>query len=170
MEIKKLAKNALNFGINRFIEILSICVIAIGALLLISLISFSPDDPNFIFPEGTKIKNLLGFRGSFTADLFFQSFGLIALLMPFSLIISGINIFLNKKGKGKANKINFFIKRKGKIPGTHSVIFQTAKETIELKHTAKSRDLFADGAINAAKWLVKKKPGLYNMHDVLKIR
>ena len=80
------------------------------------------------------------------------------------------NIFLNKKGKGKTNKINFFIKRKGKIPGTHSVIFQTPKETIELKHTAKSRDLFADGAINAAKWLANKKPGLYNMHDVLKIR
>jgi len=97
MEIKKLASNAINFGINRFIEILSICVIAIGALLLISLISFSPDDPNFIFPEGTKIKNLLGFRGSFTADLFFQSFGLIALLIPFSLILTGINIFLNKK-------------------------------------------------------------------------
>ncbi|MDB4022632.1 4-hydroxy-tetrahydrodipicolinate reductase [Pelagibacteraceae bacterium] len=80
------------------------------------------------------------------------------------------NIFLNKKGKGKANKINFYIKRKGKIPGTHSVIFQTTKETIELKHIAKSRDLFADGAINAAKWLANKKPGLYNMHDVLKIR
>jgi len=80
------------------------------------------------------------------------------------------NIFLNKKGKGKLNKINFFIKRKGKIPGTHTVIFQTDKETIELKHTAKSRDLFADGAINAAKWLTNKKPGLYNMHDVLKIR
>ncbi len=77
---------------------------------------------------------------------------------------------LNKEGKGKTNKINFFIKRKGKIPGTHSVIFQTPKETIELKHIAKSRDLFADGAINAAKWLANKKPGLYNMHDVLKIR
>ncbi len=80
------------------------------------------------------------------------------------------NIFLNKIGKGKAGKINFFIKRKGKIPGTHSVIFQTPKETIELKHISKSRDLFADGAINAAKWLANKKPGLYNMHDVLKIR
>ena len=79
-------------------------------------------------------------------------------------------IFLNKKGKGKINKINFFIKRKGKIPGTHSVIFQTGKEIIELKHIAKSRDLFADGAINAAKWLAKKKPGLYNMHDVLNIK
>ena len=80
------------------------------------------------------------------------------------------NIFLNKKGKGKSDKINFFIKRQGKVPGTHSVIFQTEKEIIELKHVAKSRDLFADGAINAAKWLANKKPGLYNMHDVLKIR
>lgn len=80
------------------------------------------------------------------------------------------NTFLNKKGKTKIGKINFFIKRKGKIPGTHSVIFQTPKETIELKHVAKSRDLFADGALNAAKWLANKKPGLYNMHDVLQIR
>ena len=97
MEIKKLASNAINFSINRFIEILSISIIAIGVLLLISLISFSPDDPNFIFPEGTNIKNFLGFRGSFSADLFFQSFGLISLLIPFSLIVTGINIFLNKK-------------------------------------------------------------------------
>ena len=79
------------------------------------------------------------------------------------------NIFFNKKGNGKKDKINFFIKREGTIPGTHSVIFQTAKETIELKHIAKSRDLFADGALSAAKWLANKKPGLYNMHDVLKI-
>ena len=75
-----------------------------------------------------------------------------------------------KHGGTGYGKAGIPIKRKGKIPGTHSVIFQTAKETIELKHTAKSRDLFADGAINAAKWLANKKPGLYNMHDVLKIR
>jgi 4-hydroxy-tetrahydrodipicolinate reductase len=80
------------------------------------------------------------------------------------------SVFLNRKGNGKTGKINFFIKREGTIPGTHSVIFQTAKETIELKHVAKSRDLFADGALSAAKWLAHKKPGLYSMHDVLKIR
>ena len=66
-------------------------------LLLISLISFSPDDPNFIFPENTKIKNMLGFQGSFTADLFFQSFGLITFLIPVSFFLIGINIFINKK-------------------------------------------------------------------------
>jgi len=79
-------------------------------------------------------------------------------------------IFLNKKGKGKNNKLNFYIVRKGKIPGTHSVIFENKQEKIEIQHTAHSRDLFAEGAINAAKWLVNKKPGLYNMHHVLGIK
>jgi len=97
MEIKKLIHNTASFGINRVIEIVGITIVAIGILLLISLISFSPDDPNFIFPENTTVKNFLGFRGSFTADLFFQSFGLISLLIPFSFILTGINIFLYKK-------------------------------------------------------------------------
>ena len=97
MEFKKLANTSINFGINRIIEIIGIALVVIGLLLLISLASFSPDDPNFIFPDNTEIKNLLGFNGSYTADLFFQTFGLIALLIPFTLIFSGINIVLNKK-------------------------------------------------------------------------
>jgi len=97
MEIKKLAKNALNFGINRFIEILGISIVLFGILLLIALISYSPNDPNFIFPENTLIKNLLGHHGSYSADLFFQSFGLISLLIPFSLIFTGLSITANKK-------------------------------------------------------------------------
>ena len=82
MEIKKLANNLLIFGINRCIEIFGVCIVLIGIFLLISLNSFSPDDPNFIFPQSTQIKNLLGYQGSFVADLFFQSFGLISLLIP----------------------------------------------------------------------------------------
>ncbi|MDA8851615.1 DNA translocase FtsK [Candidatus Pelagibacter sp.] len=97
MEFKKLANNSINFGINRIIEIIGIALVVIGLLLLVSLATFSPDDPNFIFPDNTEIKNLLGFNGSYTADLFFQTFGLIALLIPFTLIFSGINIVLNKK-------------------------------------------------------------------------
>jgi len=97
MEIRKLANNTLNFVIKRIIEIFGMVILLIGILLLISLISFSPEDPNFIFPDNTVIKNLLGFRGSFTADIFFQSFGLISLLIPFTIILTGIKIFLNKK-------------------------------------------------------------------------
>ena len=97
MKLKIIANNAINFGINRIIEIVGVAILATGILLLVSLISFSPDDPNFIFPDNTKIKNILGFHGSFTADIFFQSFGIVALLIPFSLMVSGINIILNKK-------------------------------------------------------------------------
>ena len=79
-------------------------------------------------------------------------------------------IYLNKKGKGSQNKLNFYIVRKGKIPGTHSVTFENKQEKLKIEHTAHSRDLFAEGAIGAAKWLAKKRPGLYNMHHVLGIK
>ena len=97
MKLKKIANNAINFVVNRVIEIVGVVILVTGILLLASLITFSPDDPNFIFPVNSEIKNILGFRGSFTADIFFQSFGVIALLIPFSLIVSGTNIIINKK-------------------------------------------------------------------------
>jgi S-DNA-T family DNA segregation ATPase FtsK/SpoIIIE len=97
MKLKIIANNAINFVINRVIEIIGVAILLAGALLLASLISFSPKDPNFIFPDNTEIINILGFRGSFTADIFFQSFGLIALLIPFSFMVSGANIILNKQ-------------------------------------------------------------------------
>ena len=87
MELKKLANDTINFGINRIIEIIGIIITITGILLLISLISFSPDDPNFIFPKDTQIENLLGFRGSLIADLFYQSFGLIAYLISFGITV-----------------------------------------------------------------------------------
>jgi len=96
MKLKKLANNAMNFGINRVIEIIGMGILIAGILLLISLISFSPDDPNFIFPDNIEIKNIFGYRGSFTADIFFQSFGIISLLIPVSLIASGVSIIFNK--------------------------------------------------------------------------
>jgi len=97
MKLKKIAINAINFGVNRVIEIIGVAILVISVLLLASLITFSPDDPNFIFPNNTNIKNILGFRGSFTADIFFQSFGVIALLVPLSLAMSALNIIKKKK-------------------------------------------------------------------------
>ena len=97
MDIKKLTNLVIIFTINRLIEIIGILVILIGILLLIALISYSPSDPNFIFPENTQIENLLGFRGSYVSDLFFQSVGFIAYLIPLSYIFTGINIFRKKQ-------------------------------------------------------------------------
>jgi 4-hydroxy-tetrahydrodipicolinate reductase len=57
--------------------------------------------------------------------------------------------------------------REGEIIGDHSVSFAGPEETIEIKHHAKSRDIFAQGALTAAKFAAEKKPGLYSMRDVL---
>lgn len=57
--------------------------------------------------------------------------------------------------------------RLGDIVGDHTVIFCGNSERIEIKHQAHSRDLFAVGALKAAKWIVGKPAGLYSMHDVL---
>ena len=97
MEIKKLANSILIFVINRLIEISGVIISLLGVLLFLSLISYNPEDPNFIFPANTEIKNLLGFQGSYTSDLFFQSIGLIAFLVPITLIFTGINIFRRKE-------------------------------------------------------------------------
>ena len=78
--------------------------------------------------------------------------------------------FLNKKGNLQKSKINFFITRKGNTIGKHSVLFNNKIENIELKHTAFSRDLFADGALNAAEWISKKNKGLFDMQDMLNLK
>ena len=96
MNIKKIFNTALLFTVKRLIEILGFVVLLLGILLLISLISYSPNDPNFIFSDTIEIKNLLGFRGSFVSDLFFQSIGLISYLVSITLIITGVNIFKTK--------------------------------------------------------------------------
>jgi 4-hydroxy-tetrahydrodipicolinate reductase len=79
-------------------------------------------------------------------------------------------IFLNKKCNLQKNKVNFFITRKGSTIGKHSVIFNNKIENIELKHTAFSRELFADGALNAAIWISKKNKGLFNMQDMFGLK
>jgi 4-hydroxy-tetrahydrodipicolinate reductase len=79
-------------------------------------------------------------------------------------------VFLNRSGSLQKNKVNFFITRKGNTIGKHSVNFNNKIENIELKHTAFSRDLFADGALNAAVWISKKNKGLFNMQNMLGLK
>ena len=85
------------FCINRIAEFVGLFIISISIFLIISLATYSPEDPNFIFPESTVIENLMGSKGSFISDLLFQSFGLIAILIPFTFFFTGIKIFLSKK-------------------------------------------------------------------------
>jgi len=96
MNIKKIANDTLRFTINRIIEIVGISISLIGVLFFLALISYSPSDPNFIFPENTEIQNILGFQGSYISDLFFQSIGAISYLISITLLITGVNIFNSK--------------------------------------------------------------------------
>ena len=78
--------------------------------------------------------------------------------------------YLNKKKFPYGRKINFNSIRKGEIIGEHEVKFSSGKEIITLNHEAFDRALYSEGAITAAKWLNKKKPGLYSMRDVLNFK
>jgi len=97
MSIKKIFDKTVDFTIKRIVELFAILIIFLSIALFLSLASYSPEDPNFIFPENTKIKNILGIQGSFISDLFFQSFGLISFLFSFTLFFTGLNIFRSKK-------------------------------------------------------------------------
>ena len=97
MDIKKTSILFINFTVKRIAEIFGTIVFISGILLLLALATYSPEDPNFIFPDNKEIKNILGFKGSFISDLFFQSIGLISYIFPITLIVTGVNIFKKKE-------------------------------------------------------------------------
>ena len=75
-----------------------------------------------------------------------------------------------KEALRQKGKIGMHAVRAGDIVGIHSVIFGTLGETVTIEHNAHSRDTFAAGALRAAKWLVGKTPGQYQMPDVLGLK
>ena len=97
MNIKKTSILLLDFTIKRLAEIFGAVISVTGIMLFVALATYTPDDPNFIFPDNNVIKNLLGFKGSFVSDLFFQSLGLTSYLVSFTFFITGINIFKIKE-------------------------------------------------------------------------
>ena len=83
---------------NRLIEFMGIVLIFISIFLLISIISYSPNDPNFIYsPEATLIKNIGGLYGSVISDFLLQSLGLVAFFITFNFFSWGIKIIVDKK-------------------------------------------------------------------------
>jgi 4-hydroxy-tetrahydrodipicolinate reductase len=73
-------------------------------------------------------------------------------------------------GERARGEIGIHAIRGGDVVGDHTVIFANVGERVELTHKASSRDTFANGALRAAQWLVKQKPGLYDMQDVLGLK
>lgn len=72
-----------------------------------------------------------------------------------------------KTEKRSNNEIGFSSIRGGNIVGEHTVKFFSQYETFEIKHTSYSRNVFADGALKAAEFLVNKPNGFYNMNDLI---
>ena len=97
MNIKVIFEKVTNFALKRISELVGIILLSLSIILLTSLATYSPEDPNFIFPDNLEIKNLLGIRGSYVSDIFYQSIGLISFLIPISIFFTGINIFRKKK-------------------------------------------------------------------------
>lgn len=73
----------------------------------------------------------------------------------------------NKKQRRQKNEIGFSSIRGGNIVGEHTVQFLGENETFEIKHTSYSSTVYAEGAIKAAKFLVTKTSGLYNMNNII---
>ncbi len=73
-------------------------------------------------------------------------------------------------GERSPGEIGIHSVRGGDVVGDHTVIFANTGERLELTHKASSRDTFANGALRAALWVVKQKPGVYNMQDVLGLK
>lgn len=69
--------------------------------------------------------------------------------------------------KRSSNEVGIHAIRGGTIVGEHTAIFAGHDEVVEIKHTAQSKDIFAKGAIAAAKFLVNQKAGYYNMNNIL---
>jgi len=70
----------------------------------------------------------------------------------------------------RKSEIGVHVIRGGDIVGDHKVMYSKNFETIELSHRAYDRSVFASGALRAARWVVGKKPGIYDMNDVLGLK
>ncbi len=97
MNLRNFANKTVNFITDRLKELIGLTLSIISVLIAISLLSYSPEDPNFIYSENIEIKNILGFQGSFASDLLFQSLGLISILLCLTIFFTGINVIRYKK-------------------------------------------------------------------------
>ena len=99
-----------NFAKSRLIELGGIFLLVVGFLLFISIATYSPEDPNFIYTaEVNEIKNFAGFYGSVISDVLLQSIGLISFFVVMNLMYWGLKIIIDKKINNFIPKIFYTI-------------------------------------------------------------
>ena len=79
----------------------------------------------------------------------------------------GESITASRPQETGEDAVRYQVERRGEVPGDHTVIFSSATETLTLGHSVTTRQVFADGALRAARWVVGQPPGLYRMRNVL---
>ena len=97
MNIKNSFEKAKDFALKRLIEFVGILILGFSIFIFTALISYNPNDPNFIFPKNQEINNILGINGSIGADFLLQSIGLISYFLPITLIFLSIAIIYQKR-------------------------------------------------------------------------
>lgn len=71
------------------------------------------------------------------------------------------------RGESGTGSVTFASERRGEVPGDHEVVMRSPTETLTFGHSVTTRQVFADGAIRAARWVIDRRAGLYGMGDVL---
>jgi len=99
-----------NFVKKRVIEFSGLLLVLFSFFLIASIITYSPEDPNFIYtPENTEIKNIGGFYGSVISDFLLQSIGFISIFITINFFYWGLKIILEKKISNFITKIFFVL-------------------------------------------------------------
>ena len=70
-------------------------------------------------------------------------------------------------GESGTGSVSFDVERRGEVPGDHEIVMSSATEELTFAHSVTTRQVFADGALRAAKWVIDARPGRYSMQDVL---
>ena len=99
-----------NFLKKRTFELLGLILILTGVALAVSFVTYSPEDPSFIYGESSiEIKNFFGIYGSSIADFLLQSFGVVSFLLLANLIFWGLSLLIKKEIKKLLLKLFFMI-------------------------------------------------------------
>jgi 4-hydroxy-tetrahydrodipicolinate reductase len=149
--------------------------------MVIGTTGFSAEQESEIADAAQKIPIVISFNMSLGVNVFFKVAQEVAkALTGYSVHIQETHHTKKKDApsgtalqagrlieKVSKQKVTYESFREGDVVGDHRIIFKGPSDHLELFHHAESRDIFATGALQAAKWVVGKKPGLYSMWDVL---
>jgi len=150
---------------------------------VIGTTGFSPEQEGKIAQASKDIPVVISFNMSLGVNIFFKVAQEVAKALP------GYSVHIEEKHHTKKKdapsgtalqaghliekvskqKVTYESFREGDVVGDHRIIFKGPSDRLELFHHAESRDIFVAGALQAAKWVAGKEPGLYTMWDVLGI-